>query len=236
MPGEDRSGARTPERLPGSSLVDRMLAHSPAYGKFVYRLPRGASLLDVGCYDCNSVKTILGKRPDLSVYGVDIAERPACRDVLKGFRRADLNREKIGFESGSFDGIRIAHLLEHLEDLTVLQEEIPRLLRPGGIVYLETPNRNSLKVPSFRIFPGQESPFNFHDDPTHRRPIDTGELRAFLAGAGLAVLDAGIVRNPFKVLFSPVLVAGGLVMRKRAWLTAAAWEISGWCSYAVGGK
>jgi SAM-dependent methyltransferase len=222
--------------LPGSSLLDRLLSYSPAYGKFVYRLPPGASLLDVGCYDCNSLKIILGKRPDLSVYGVDIGERPACGEVLKGFRRADLNREKIGFESGSFDGIRAAHLLEHLEDLSLLREEIPRLLKSGGLVYLETPNENSLRVPSFRVFPEQDGPFNFHDDPTHLRPIAAGELRDFLAGAGLTVLDAGIVRNPFKVLFSPALVAGGLVLRKRSWLVAAAWEISGWCSYAVGRK
>lgn len=217
-----------------ANVVEAMLRRSPSYGKFLYRLPDGAKVLDVGCYDCASVRTLLVKRPDLSFFGVDITERPACRDVLKGFCRADLNRDRIGFESASFDGVRVAHLLEHLESLAVLREEIPRLLKKGGLVYLETPNANSLRVPSFRIFAGQESPFNFRDDPTHLRPIGTEELRAFLQGAGLTVLEAGIVRNPFKVLFSPALVAGGLLMRKRAWLTAAAWEISGWCSYAVG--
>lgn len=232
----EEGGATTVNRRTGMSLVNAMLRLSPAYGRFLYRLPEGARLLDVGCYDCRSVKTILDKRPDLSVCGVDIAERPGCRDVLKDFRRADLNREPIGFADGSFDGIRVAHLLEHLETLSVLRKEIPRLLKSGGLVYLETPNENSLRVPSFRVFPEQDGPFNFRDDPTHRRPVGTGELREFLAGSGLAVLAAGTVRNPFKILFSPALVAGGLLLRKRSWLVAAAWEISGWCSFAVGRK
>lgn len=223
-------------RRPGAALVDAMLRFSPAYGRFLYRLPERARLLDVGCHDCNSVKIILGKRPDLAVYGVDIEERRACREVLKGFARADLNRDRIGFEDESFDGLRVAHLLEHLENPAVLQEEIPRLLKKGGLVYLETPNDNSLKVPSFGVFPEQDGPFNFRDDPTHLRPVGTGELRDFLAGAGITILDAGIVRNPFKILFSPALVAGGLILRKRSWLVAAAWEISGWCSFAVGRK
>ena len=218
------------------AVTDRMLALSPAYGKFLYRLPKGARLLDVGCSDCRSVKVILGKRPDLSVYGVDIAEAPATADVLHGFCRADLNRDRISFEGGTFDGVRVAHLLEHLDTLDVLREEIPRLLKPGGLVYLETPNRNSLKVPSFGLFREQGGIFNFRDDPTHRHPLDESDLRAFLAGAGLRVRDAGVVRNPWKVLFSPILVLGGLLMRNRSWLTAAAWELSGWCSYAVGEK
>ena len=83
---------------------------------------------------------------------MDIEEFPGGIGFLKGFRRADLNSERVDFPDGKFDGIRICHVLEHLTDLRVLRGEISRLLKPGGLVYLETPNENSLRVPSCSVY------------------------------------------------------------------------------------
>lgn len=236
LPGDARSRAGMAE--PG--LLIRMSAairrFSPAYGRFLFRLPPSAKLLDVGCGDCSSLRIIRRLRPDLELYGVDLLERESCKDLLVDFRKADLNREGIGFPDGKFDGIRASHLLEHLENPAVLQVEIPRLLKPGGLAYVEAPNPNSLRVPSFPIFREQGGSFHFRDDPAHVRPYRTEELEAFLEWGGMEVLTSGVIRNPVKILLSPAILAGGLILRRRSWLTDAAWEISGWCSCAVGRK
>lgn len=216
-----------------SMLVRRF---SPSYGEFLPRLPLGSMVLDVGCGGCSSIKIISGIRPDLKFYGVDIAEPEGCDSLLAGFRKADLNRDRIDFEDGFFDAVRVCHLLEHLTSFSLLRQEIPRLLKAGGWAYVEAPNPNSVKVPSFSIFRDQGGCFNFHDDSSHVRPLSTEEIETFLSGCGLEVVDSGVIRNPIKILLFPAIIAGGLAMRKRSWLTDAAWELSGWCSFAIGRK
>ena len=218
------------------SPVNIVRFFSPAYGKFLFRLPENAMLLDIGCGDCSSLAVMKRIRPDLKCFGVDLEEHGGCRDRLTEFRRADLNRERIAFDDSGFDAIRACHILEHLEKFDVLQAEIGRLLKPGGIVYVEAPNPNSLKVPSFSIFRRQGGAFNFHDDPSHVRPLTVEDLTGFLSGCGLEVLDARVVRNPLKILISPAILLVGMILRKRSWLIDVAWQISGWCSCAIGRK
>lgn len=221
----------------GFSRLSRAVRRfSPAYGRFLFRLPPSAKLLDIGCGDCSSLRIIRSVRPDLALYGVDLWDNAGCEDLLAGFRVTDLNRDRIEFPDGEFDAIRAAHILEHLEDPSILQAEIPRLLRPGGLAYVEAPNPNSLRVPSFWIFREQGGSFHFRDDPSHVRPYRTEELAAFLREGGMEVLASMVVRNPVKILLSPAILAGGLILRRRSWLTDVAWEWSGWCSCAVARK
>ena len=55
------------------------------------------------------------------------------------------------------------HLIEHFEfqDLLQLLLEIRRVLKPGGVVMVETPNPKNLVVGAC----------NFYADPTHRQPL-----------------------------------------------------------------
>ncbi len=64
------------------------------------------------------------------------------------------------------------HLIEHIsfEDLQTLVSEALRVLKPGGILILETPNPENIKVAT-------ES---FYLDPTHIKPIPSS-LLSFLA-------------------------------------------------------
>ena len=73
------------------------------------------------------------------------------------------------------------HLVEHLpfETLVALLDECVRVLHPGGVAILETPDPENLRVGST----------GFYLDPTHRNPIPKQTL-AFLARArGLARVE-----------------------------------------------
>lgn len=53
----------------------------------------------------------------------------------------DLNREKIlPYPDDSFDVVTATELVEHLEDYRAILREIHRVLRPGGLCVLSTPN------------------------------------------------------------------------------------------------
>lgn len=65
----------------------------------------------------------------------------------------DLNVFPYPFESNSFDIVIAEHVLEHLPDLIKPIEEIHRILKPGGLLYVEVPHFSS---------------HHFQTDPTHK--------------------------------------------------------------------
>ena len=74
----------------------------------------------------------------------------------------------------SIGAVTAFHLIEHLplKTLIALLDESLRVLKPGGLVILETPNPENVLVGSS----------NFYFDPTHRNPLP-GPLTQFLLEA-----------------------------------------------------
>lgn len=78
----------------------------------------------------------------------------------------------------SVNAITGFHIVEHLsfEKLILLVQEIVRVLRPGGLVILESPSPENLVVAAC----------NFYADPTHRRPVYPHTLKFLLTNSGLS--------------------------------------------------
>jgi SAM-dependent methyltransferase len=118
--------------------------------------PRGAAynrsvskvVIDIGSGD--------RKRP--GALGVDIAPLPAV-DVL-----ADLSRG-LPFSNSSVDAVHASHVLEHFDDLVGLMNEIWRICKPGGRVYITVPHATS----SFMTW----------RDPTHQRGLNLSTFSYF---------------------------------------------------------
>jgi len=64
--------------------------------------------------------------------------------------------KKIPAEDNSFDGAVSFQVIEHVDDVPAYLKEIHRVLKPGGIFLLTTPNR------TYRLRPGQKPWNNFH--------------------------------------------------------------------------
>jgi len=67
----------------------------------------------------------------------------------------DLNEYPYPFKDGEFDYIEARDILEHLDDLVSVMEELHRILKKGGELFI--------RVPDGRI------PEAVWDDPTHKR-------------------------------------------------------------------
>ena len=132
--------------------------------------PRG-SALDLGCGRGEWLG--LASEAGLDARGVDLDEHMVAQarehglaaevgDAIEGLRA--LPDESMALVS-SF------HLIEHIpfDDVKVLVREALRVLKPGGLLVLETPNPENTVVGTS----------DFHLDPTHVRPIPPG-LLAFL--------------------------------------------------------
>ena len=105
-------------------------------------------ILDVGC----------GRNKFPGAVGLD--RNPDTKaDVI-----ADLDRFPYPFADNSFDMLVAIHVIEHVSDVIRSMEEFHRLVRPGGIVRLETPHYTD---------------FSSFCDPTHRWHLNSYSFRYF---------------------------------------------------------
>jgi 2-polyprenyl-3-methyl-5-hydroxy-6-metoxy-1,4-benzoquinol methylase len=102
----------------------------------------GGTLLDVGCGNGEFLHTM--KQLGWNVQGLDVDEKAA-----ETARRNNINvrigtLDKSGFSSNMFDAIVLSHVIEHVYDPISLLRECKRILKPGGKIFILTPNSKSL--------------------------------------------------------------------------------------------
>lgn len=101
------------------------------------------SLLDVGCATGSFLSVALAKGWRCS--GVEVSAFAAAQARQRtGCQIFCGKLEEAPFAAGSFDAITMWDLLEHLPDPLQGLETARRLLKPGGLLLVNTPNENSL--------------------------------------------------------------------------------------------
>lgn len=95
-------------------------------------------LLDIGCFDGTLGSQFL---PEWQVYGVE-GDRQACLAANeKGVRAVPHDLEKgLPFESGLFDCVIAAEIIEHVYDTDFFLQEIKRVLKNNGVLVMSIPN------------------------------------------------------------------------------------------------
>lgn len=143
-------------------IKSRLLAYLPFVEPLLTIYP-AASAVDLGCGrgEWLEVLTSAGFTPR----GVDLdaGMLAACTelglDVVQGDALAYLD----GVADESVAVFSAFHMVEHIgfEELCVLVEQAKRVLKPGGVLIMETPNPENIVVATRY----------FYNDPTHQRPI-----------------------------------------------------------------
>lgn len=124
-----RAGFNRSKRL----FVERMVRE---------HLPAGAWVLDLGCGPGWVSHNLIG---DYRVVGVDIEEDAVklCRLLYDAdYLVADAFR--LPYSHNRFDAVIFAETIEHLARPELALVEIARVLKPGGLVLITTPNCGSL--------------------------------------------------------------------------------------------
>lgn len=122
--------------------------------KELAELPATTRVLEMGCGQV--------KHWPHSV-AIDINPR-SIADVIH-----DLNVVPYPFEDNSFDIVIAEHVIEHLDDVIKVIEETHRILKPGGLLYIEVPHFSSN---------------NHFTDPTHKHAFSSRSLDYFVPAAG----------------------------------------------------
>jgi SAM-dependent methyltransferase len=131
---------------------DRFLSHiagAEARGEaLAERLPRGGTTLEIGCGTGGLL--VAAARSGRSIVGIDIASRWL---VVARRRLADrglhvplaaAEAERLPWPDATFDAVVADSVLEHLDDPARALREWRRVLRPGGVLVVWSPNRFTL--------------------------------------------------------------------------------------------
>jgi 2-polyprenyl-3-methyl-5-hydroxy-6-metoxy-1,4-benzoquinol methylase len=156
------------------------------------RLPPGGRLLDVGFG--NAAFLLRARSGGWSVAGVD-----ADSVVVEKARRLGLEVRKGGMEAyedapAGFDVITLANVLEHLHDPGGALRKAFALLKPGGYLWLDTPN---IEGPVHALF-GRY--WRGLEPPRHLAIFNRSSLMSLLTSAGFVDIEdipqaRGVIRQ-----------------------------------------
>jgi SAM-dependent methyltransferase len=118
------------------------------------------------------------------------------------FNSVDVTKDKFPFEPNFFDVILSFHLIEHLNDSQNYLEEVWRVLRPGGVLIIVTPDwRRQYKT--------------FWRDHTHLHPFDKESISRILKSYNFTPVFIknfgvfrGIGRTGLWKLYKPLIFSG----------------------------
>ena len=140
-------------------------------------------LLDFGSGIGDLLQELRVNYPDRVLAGVDIMERPTGLPEDIVWYSQDLNLE---FQlEKEFDVVISTEVIEHLENPRATLRNLFRLLKPGGILILTTPNQNSLRSLCALCVRGHFVAFLEGSYPAHITALTITDLSRILLETGL---------------------------------------------------
>ena len=176
----------TDNRQPATDFVYRRLEDalrgSVDVNDYVERAKDQQPLLDIGCGRGELLEAC--KKAGIDARGFDVNERSVADLQQRGLNvtLAGIPQCFEGIKHGSIGSVVAMHVVEHLpvEHLFALFAQSARVLRPGGLFMIETPNAESIAV----------SASDFWRDPTHLAPRHPAALTLLAREHGFSVEEA----------------------------------------------
>jgi len=143
-------------------------------------LPERGRLLDFGCGS-----GVFFERAQLrgwDAHGTELgvwARQAADMRQLKNLHIGTLT--ELSFPTESFDVVHAAQVFEHLARPKIELAEIRRIMRPGGVLYIDVPNYRTLSIVLGR------DDFMLNEPPQHVNYFMPSTIRSMLASNGFAV-------------------------------------------------
>ncbi len=103
-----------------------------------------ARVLDLGCGVGGTSRALRRHRARVVAADIDPRRLAALDRAEPGIPRIGLDGDWLPFRTGSFDAVVLQDMLEHVPDPASVLAGVARVLAPGGVAYISTPNRWAL--------------------------------------------------------------------------------------------
>jgi len=156
--------------------------------EYVPLLKSAAPVLEIGCGRGELLEALRVTGVEARGVDSDPAMVAACRRLGLAAEEGDALETLRKLKPGSLGGVTAIHVLEHLPAATWMSvvEAAGAALRPGGLLLVECPNPESLRVGAGL----------FWADPTHRAPVHPQALAFAMRALGLEVVETRLL-HPF---------------------------------------
>jgi SAM-dependent methyltransferase len=155
---------------------------------YVTLLAGAAPVLDLGCGRGELLEALRGAGVEARGVDSDPAMVAACRRLGLAAEKGDALQTLRAQKAGALGGVAAIHVLEHFPAAGWMSivEAAAAALRSGGVLLVECPNPDSLRVGAGL----------FWVDPTHRLPVHPEALTFVARALGFEVVETRLLR-PF---------------------------------------
>jgi len=154
---------------------------------------RPSKLLDIGCSQLDFSKT----SKTIESFGVDI-KKSEQYDSLH-FKQCNLDTEDIPYADNYFDFVVAGEVIEHVKRPFEVIEEVARVLKNGGYLFLSTPNPSYYLEILKELFGSKKI-----DDVEHLNLFSRIHLTAYLEKKGFSIIE--MKRYKFWIPFIKLMI------------------------------
>lgn len=175
----------------GANHVDQTVSIKE-YQKFksylLKTLPEGGHILDVGCGVGNMLKQIKDSQ-QFKGSGIEISHDAAERARKDGFDVFEGNLLEAKLKEESFDGVILLYVLEHVNNPLEVLNEINRILKKKGFLFLAVPNYRYLKIAFDNVFSRLFLKNSSIHPEEHLQNFTPVTIRKILQKAGFEIIE-----------------------------------------------
>jgi methionine biosynthesis protein MetW len=194
--------------------IARLAAERPDFAAIAAWIPKGASVLDLGCGD-GSLLRYLNETRAVRGYGVEINDLDIVSCIANGVNviQNDLDSGLSDFEDGSFDFVILSQTLQATRHTEALIREMLRVGREGIVSF---PNfgywKNRLNVLRGNMPVSSELPYQWFDTPNVHL-CTLRDFETFCRDHHVTVLERRVMSGEREVVLLPNLLGSTAAYR-----------------------
>jgi len=142
--------------------------------------------LDIGCGGGHFV--LAAQIMGFQAYGIDVDGQATSKARKRGLRVFTGSLPHPDLPAAYFDLIKLMHVVEHVPDPQALFVEVAKLLRPGGVIWVDVPNQRSFMafMKKGLNFLGM-SDYGYLQPPLHLTAFSKRSMKSLLRETGFSV-------------------------------------------------